>query len=334
MIRARHVALASRFVAHRFRAVHPYEVQALLLNACNLKCVYCRCPEIKTALLTTAQWRETIRRLGRLGTIRIKFQGGEPTLRADFQELCLEARRAGIIVAVVSNGLTIAERPELLDVLDELVVSLDAVTPEIHDRLRGRGTHAQVVRAIDLARARGRQTYVVMVVNRDNLAELEPMLQFCEGRGVRLHAQPVTFGLHYTDDGARDLALSNEQVRTMHAHLAEWKRQGRALMFSAPIYERVTGWPDYRVLTRRSDGESACMAGRYYVHIEANGDVWPCQQHGSRFVPKNIVRDGLLAALRHVQHHDCGDCYAVYLNERKAMFGLRPAALLEVLRRG
>jgi MoaA/NifB/PqqE/SkfB family radical SAM enzyme len=334
MIRARHFRMASRFLAHRFRELHPYEVQALLLNACNLKCSYCRCPEIKKLLLTTEQWRDIIRGLARLGTLRIKFQGGEPTLRADFAELCAEAKRAGLLTAVVTNGLRVAEQPALLADLDEVVVSLDAVTPAIHDRLRGQGTHSQVIRAIDLARTGGRKTYVVMVVTQQNLSEIEPMLRFCEERGVRLHAQPVMFGLHYSDEHGRSLALTAEQARAMHVKLSQWCRQGRGLMFSAPAYEKMRGWPDYDRLTTPSDGPSKCMAGKFYVHIEADGDVWPCQQHGAPFVAKNIVRDGLEAALRNAQRHTCGDCFTVYLNERKSLFGFKPAALLGMIGRG
>src|SRR5262245_16701670 len=131
MIRARHFKMAARFATHRLRALHPFEVQAILLNACNLKCTYCKCPEIKTSLMTTEQWRGIIRGLAALGTLRIKWQGGEPTMRKDFRELCAEAQRCGILTAVISNGVGIASRPELLDHLDEIVFSLDAMNPAI-----------------------------------------------------------------------------------------------------------------------------------------------------------------------------------------------------------
>ena len=334
MIRARHLAMAGRFLTHRFRAVHPYEVQALLLNACNLKCVYCRCPDIKTALLSTAQWLELIRNLASVGTMRIKFQGGEPTLRNDFRELSAEAHALGLTTAVITNGLEVAAQPALLDHLDEMVASLDAVTPEIHDRLRGQGTHPQVVRAIDVARARGLRVFVVMVASRPNLCEVEAMLEFCEARGVGLHVQPMVFGRPPFDDQARHLALGTDDIRALHHRLADWKRQGRRLMFSAATYEHAARWPDYTVLTTPSPGDSRCMAAKFYIHIEANGDVWPCHQHGAQFIPKNIIRDGFEATLRHVQHHNCGDCFTTYLNERKAVFGLRPSALYEMIRRG
>ncbi len=326
--------MASRFLKHRFRELHPYDVQAVLLKACNLKCVYCRCPQIKTEVLTTEGWCSIIRGLAELGTMRIKFQGGEPTLRSDFQLLCREARQAGIAASVVTNGYRVAVEPEILDDLDEVLVSLDSVEPGPHDRHRGIGSHAVAVRAIDAALERGLPTYVVMAVSRQNLDQLEPMLRFCEIRGILMHAQPLVFGRDSFDDGARDLALPSGDLRAMHERLAEWRRQKRPLMFSAETYQHVSAWPDHNILTTRSDGESSCMAGRFYVNIDANGDVLPCNQHGASFTPMNIIRDGLKPALRHAQHHDCGSCYFVFLNERKAVFGLRPSAVMDVLRRG
>jgi len=334
MVQMRHLRMAGRFMAHRFRALHPYDVEINLLNACNLRCVYCTCPDFKIPLLSTAQWSDIIRRFGEVGTLRVRFQGGEPTLRHDFRELCAAVQRAGAECGVTTNGLEVAKRPELLDHLDEIVISLDAVTPAIHDRLRGAGTHPQVVRAIDVARARGVRTYVTMVLNRDNLDELEPLLAFCEARGVVLHAQPILFGRpQYFDEGARHLALTDAQQRAVHTQLATWKRAGRALLFTAETYEGVARWPDHNVLATPAAGSSPCMAGKFHVHIEANGDVHPCVQHGSSLKPKNLVADGFEAALLNAQQHDCGDCYTACLVERKAAFGLRPAALREALRR-
>lgn len=325
--------LAGRVLAHRFRGLHPYDVEINLLNACNLRCVYCRCPAVTIRLLTTEQWCDIIRQLGQVGAARVRFQGGEPTLRADFATLCAAVRAAGAMCGVTTNGIRIAERPELLDGLDDVIISLDAVTPAIHDRLRGNGTHGQVVRAIDLARDRGVATYVTMVVTSINYEEVAPLLDFCEARGVVMHAQPILFGHRYFADGVRELALTPAQQRALHTQLADWKRQGRPLVFTASTYANVAGWSDHDVLATPAGGTSDCVAGRYHIHIEANGDVHPCVQHGASLTPKNIIADGFEAALRHVQRHDCGDCYTACLVERKAVFGLRPAAVLEALRR-
>lgn len=333
MIRTRHFKMASRYLAHRFQEVHPFEVEASLLNPCNIRCVYCLYPHVKTTQMTTEQWRGIIHRLGELGTLRIKFQGGEPTLRADFRELCAEAQQAGIIAAVTTNGMIIPTRPELLDYLDELIVSLDSTKPEVNDRLRGEGSHSGAVQTIDIALERGLKTIVNMVLTRENVQDLEAMLEFCEARGVPMNAQPVVYGRAYYGHEATTVALSQEQIRTAHRRLVEWKRQGRGLVFSAGTYQKVVDWPDYDVLSTRSEGESPCVAGKDFIRIEANGDLLPCCQYDADLTPKNIIEDGLEEALLHVRVHNCGSCWRVYYNERQAVFGLRPSALWEVVRR-
>jgi hypothetical protein len=47
-----------------------------------------------------------------------------------------------------------------------------------------------------------------------------------------------------------------------------------------------------------------------------------------------VVKDGLEEALRNASRHECGDCFIAYLNERKLLFGLQPAALYAMARRG
>jgi MoaA/NifB/PqqE/SkfB family radical SAM enzyme len=334
MLSQRHLRFAARYAAHRFRALHPFEVQASLLNACNLRCAYCRCPDVKIEMMNTEQWVRTIEGLGSHGTMRIKYQGGEPTLRADFRTICQASQAAGIITAVVTNGLQFADKPELFDHLDEIVFSLDSVTPDHTDRMRGAGVHERVVEAIEMARGRDISLFVNMVVTGANLGDIEPMLDFCEQRGVGVHVQPAVYGRKYYDDAVKEFMLSDEQIRDMHRRLGELKRQGRPLMFAAATYEKVVGWEDFGEISTRAEGSTACVMGKFYVHIEPNGDVHPCNQHNSTFEPKNILRDGLDAALANAQSHDCGDCFGVYLNERKAVFGLSPAALWEMARRG
>lgn len=330
----RALKLATHFARHRFARLHPFEVQAVLLNACNLRCTYCRCPDIETDLMTTDQWRQLMPQLAGVGTMRIKFQGGEPTMRRDFGEIARAALDAGIETAVVTNGAVIVRKPTLLDHLREVVVSLDALTPHLHDQYRGAGNHADAMATIDLALGRGRKVYINMVVHRDTLGDLEPMLAFCEARGIGLNAQAVMFGKAYQDDAAKPLALSLADEQAMYRTLAAWKRARRPLMFSPHSYERTAAWPHPGALAVRGTGVSDCMAGRFYIHIEPNGDVHPCGLHVAAFTPLNLLRDGFDAALVNARRHDCADCSLAYLNERKALFAFRPSALVAMLRRG
>jgi MoaA/NifB/PqqE/SkfB family radical SAM enzyme len=328
------IPMAWHFARHRFSAVHPFEVQAQLLNACNLRCAYCKCPEIKTPMLAAEQWIDAVKGLGRLGTRRFKAQGGEPTLFKGLREICAAAQAAGMKTAVTTNGFGIVKDPRLLDHLDEMVVSMDALTPALHDRYRGEGSHEVAMQALELAAARGLKVYVNMIVHRDTWTDLVPMLEYCERRGFRLNAQAVMFSTDYQDDAVREIGLSQQDESRLYHQLAEWSRQGRSLMFAAATYERTARWPDYMARVRTMEGESACMAGRYYIHIEPNGDVHPCNYHQADFVAKNMVTDGLETALRHARHHNCADCGVPHLDERKLLFAFNPAAVIQLARRG
>ena len=129
----------------------------------------------------------------------------------------------GIVSAVVTNGIVIARKPEILEHLDEVVVSLDAVTPELHDRHRGQGTHALALTAIDAALAHGCRVFVNMVVTRDTIGEVEGMLEFCEKRGIGMNAQPAMFSRSYQDSTAAHLGLSVDEEHALEHRLAAWQ---------------------------------------------------------------------------------------------------------------
>ena len=331
---ARQFRIGWRVLKRFFRRIRPYEVTAQLWNACDSRCVYCRCPEVQTQLMTTEEWREIIRDLGALGTIRIKFQGGEPTLRPDFGEISREARQAGMITAVISNGLRFASHPELLDELGEAVISLDSLRPEVNDELRGKGAYEGAIKAVDLSLQRGLKTFVNMALSQKNIEDLEPMLAFCERKGIKMNAQPIKFGVKYYDDKARRLALTPEQIRRVYYQMAEWKWQGRGMMFSPSSYLKAVDWPDLTRNTIKSPENSKCMAGKFYFHIDPNGDIIPCIPHGADFSPKNALKDGLVSALKHARYHNCGACWSPYLNERRLLYNFNFLAIREFLKRG
>lgn len=334
MIRTSQLKTGLRFLKYYPYRVRPYEVAAQIWNSCDQRCIYCRCPEVATSLMTTEQWRMVLQELRHLGTIRIKFQGGEPTLRPDFSELCWEARNAGMITSTVTNGMRISSKPELLDPLTEVVVSLDSLRPEVNDYMRGDGAFKGAMKAIDFALEKGIKTYINMALCQKNLEDLESMLTFCESKEIKMNAQPIKFGVKYYDDEAMKLSLTPDQIREFHLQMVEWKKKRRGIMFSASSYMKALDWPDLTQNTIQSEGYSGCMAGNFYYHIDPDGDVIPCIPHGADFTPKNILKDGLYEALRHVRHHNCGDCWSPYLNERKALFKLQPAAIIEFFRRG
>lgn len=283
--------------------------------------------------MTTEQWIDIIRRLGSLGTLRFKIQGGEPTLRKDFRELCKESQAAGMITATVSNGIMFGKHPELLDHLDELVLSLDSTRESVNDHIRSKGAYDAAVNAIDIAAKKGIRTFVNMVVIKENLSDIEDVLEFCESKSVMLNIQPAMYDRKYFVEKNIDFALSNDEIQKVHQRLAEMKRQGRKLIFSAWSYQKAADWSNYDTYTVQSGDYSSCVGGKYYFHIEPDGDVHPCGHHGADFSPKNIIRDGFDDTFMHATKHNCSDCWLPFMNERKVTFRLKPFAIRQFLAR-
>lgn len=90
-----------------------------LTERCNNNCIHC-CINLpawdRQAMeeeLGTDDLKRIIKEAADLGALEVRFTGGEPLLRPDFQDLYLFARRQGLKVILFTNGRLIS--PELAD---------------------------------------------------------------------------------------------------------------------------------------------------------------------------------------------------------------------------
>ena len=81
-----------------------------LTERCNNNCIHCciNLPvddkEAQSQELTTAEWKSLLEEAASLGCLSVRFTGGEPLLREDFEELYLVARRLGLKVLLFTNA--------------------------------------------------------------------------------------------------------------------------------------------------------------------------------------------------------------------------------------
>lgn len=138
---------------------------------CNFDCYYCpwhTVPNDFSGELSTSDWTGRIDELVARGVRIFVFEGGEPTLRADLQELLdyTHAHGASTILATNGSGNMWRFRPTAF------TVSIDG--PEtLHDAVRGKGSFAGIIRNL---RAKGRNRVVAITVispeNKDSLSEM------------------------------------------------------------------------------------------------------------------------------------------------------------------
>jgi radical SAM protein with 4Fe4S-binding SPASM domain len=108
----------------------PFRVHSLLgsldmelTERCNNNCIHCYInlpvnDSAKKKELTTEEIKNILTEAASLGCLRIRFTGGEPLLREDFEEIYIFARKLGLIVLLFTNATLIT--PHLADLFSRI----------------------------------------------------------------------------------------------------------------------------------------------------------------------------------------------------------------------
>lgn len=143
------------------REIHYLRIS--LTDVCNLRCVYCMPEHMafrKAAdLLTDAELARLISLFARIGFDKIRFTGGEPTLRRGLVELVRHTtRQPGIRqVGLTTNGLLLDQlaAPLAAAGLTSVNVSLDTLDPTRFRELTRWGNVRDVIEGLTAAEAAG-----------------------------------------------------------------------------------------------------------------------------------------------------------------------------------
>jgi wyosine [tRNA(Phe)-imidazoG37] synthetase (radical SAM superfamily) len=197
-------------------ASHPWNVTVPIADVCNARCTFCTSWLEGTRVLAleeVPQFSEVLRFARQLGIAG----HGEPLAHPQCEEIF--ARMSEYVDPrcesyVITNGVFLEQRLDALRKINVTTfnISLNAVTPETHERVMGLGTTALprilstiegLVRARDSGLARVRVT-ISFVINRDNVHELAEFVRL--GNRLRVDTiylrtlMPVTslpWGLNY-----------------------------------------------------------------------------------------------------------------------------------------
>lgn len=164
---------------------HLHYLRVSLTDACNLRCVYCMPEDIQFRPASTLMQDDEILTLVRvaasLGVNKIRFTGGEPTVRRGVVNLVREIKGIPGIerIAMTTNGIKLVElaAPLAQAGLDQANISIDSLDPDKFRRITRRGDLDEVWRGIAAAEAAGMQPIKLNCVvtrgfNDDEVADL------------------------------------------------------------------------------------------------------------------------------------------------------------------
>ncbi|MFT5431648.1 MAG: MoaA/NifB/PqqE/SkfB family radical SAM enzyme, partial [Myxococcota bacterium] len=209
-------------------------VSWIVTNRCNLRCVYCACPDMKVPELDTDQALDVIDEMAAMGTARVHLTGGEPLVRKDIEKLITRLRFHAIDVSVSSNGTLVPRRRRILRDCRSVSLSLDG-PPAVHDLNRAEGQVDEVIAALAALQELGVTRYLTcLVTSRTGPACLDFVLGVAKRFEAEVFFQPA-LDIVLASDESNPVAAGPEQVRTIFDAVMSRKKAG------APVGNSLAG---------------------------------------------------------------------------------------------
>jgi uncharacterized protein len=258
----------------------PLESWLFLTRACNMACAHCfvskdpREMTLETGLQAIRKLFEIARRHGQ-PRVKIKYAGGEPTLRWDIltqlHKHALELSESSelpLSEIIVTNGAALSKtRLEYLKHSNiQIAISLDGFG-EGHDRQRpfanGLPSFERIYKNILLALSLGMRPFLTITLTRLNLDELPSLTEFALQNNLFLNWN--FYRPHIQNDPL----------------VPEFEDLIPAIQKSLNIVSEYA--PEYPFLDKLIDRsnfsaahEHTCGAGRNYLSIDYDGSALPC----------------------------------------------------------
>lgn len=259
----------------------PLALLAELTHRCPLQCPYCSNPlemDRAAAELDTATWQRVLDEAASLGVLHVHFSGGEPAARKDLKQLVAHASSLGFYTNLITSAVLL-DRPRLQALaasgLNHVQISVQGSDPANADRIGGySGGHERKIEVAGFVREAGLPLTLNAVMHRQNLDELEAVIDLAERLGARrlevAHVQYYGWALRNRAALMPTRAQLERATATVEAARARLK--GRLVI-------------DYVVPDYYARRPKACMGGwgRRFLNISPSGDVLPC--HAASTLP-------------------------------------------------
>jgi len=233
-------------------------------TACNLHCTGCWAAEYGKSLNLGYDLMDKIVTEGKeLGCYWYLFTGGEPLVKKDEIIRLCEKHNDCMFLSFTNATLIDEKFADEVKRVGNLTFAISIEGNEqTTDSRRGKGTYNKIMKAIDILNERkllyGFSTCATAL--NEEYVMSEEYIDWIISKGFK-------FGWYFDYipvgcDAVPDLILSAEQREDMYKKMKVYRR-------TKPIF-MLDFWNDGKY-------SGGCVAGgRYYMHINANGDVEPC----------------------------------------------------------
>ncbi|MFN3377969.1 MAG: radical SAM protein [Runella zeae] len=244
---------------------HPVLCNYYVTYRCNATCSFCDIWERPSPYITLENAKSIFTALKKLGGQVVDFTGGEPLLHRQIDELLREAKKAGLITTITTNGLLYPKyASRLRGLVDMLHFSLDSPNRDEHDQSRGVKCFDKVMESIQIAKSYNERPDILFTVFENNIHQIQQLWdEICLPNDLVLILNPV---FEYNQVGAQ---LSTETLQ----ELREWGKRKNVYLNEAFIQLRLDGG--------NHTSDPVCLAASTTIVISPeNKIILPCYHLG------------------------------------------------------
>lgn len=177
----------------------PFFLSHLVTTRCHCRCPMCLWRNQRNLEeMSSKEIGEFYRDSARHGFAQVAVWGGEPLMRDDLGEILLQARKAGLVTVLLTNGYYLEERLEEINpYLDAVILSLDYAGEE-HDEIRGcPGLYQRVVAVLNTLRTHYPRIKVFLnyLLHQGNQEHIYPLAELALEHRASMFVCPVKIEL-------------------------------------------------------------------------------------------------------------------------------------------
>lgn len=278
----RHMEFVKKVQSHDFvLASRLGHLDIELTERCNNNCIHCciNLPEddreAQSREMTTEQVKKILTDAADLGCLQVRFTGGEPLLRLDFEELYLFARRLGIKVLIFTNARLIT--PHLADLLARIPplvtmeVTVYGMSKKSYEAVaRVPGSYEQFKRGVDLLLEQKIPFVVKSALLPSNKAEMEEFEKWAAT--IQWMDKRPSYSMFYDLRNRRDDKKKNALIQSVRVSPEEGVK---ILTRDAEKFRKEMEEFASKFMGPEGDKLFACGAGNG-VCVDAYGFAQPC----------------------------------------------------------
>lgn len=274
----------------------PLTVFFNITDMCNLRCIYCiaECPTLQKKEISDSVIKRVINELKRNTVFKVIITGGEPFILPKIEYYLSELSKSHKL-CLLSNGtlidLKIAQFLYKNNIHD-ICISLDGPNEKINSITRGRGSFKMCINGINNLIRNNIIPKILFTPTRYNYSIFNQYVKFL----IKLGIKEVSINrLHFTGRAKKvknSIYLAFEDLKRFHQIIQETRMQYKDIT----ICEKISNL--FELKENRSSKYLVrkilqCSAGVTQCAINANGDVFPCNNFAD-FKCGNLITNSLV----------------------------------------